>query len=217
MYPALMRWVVLLWALIMVPAGVVSAGVVSAAEDEEESSVAVGRQSLMVVPPGCEAPELPEVVFVGTVVQRDFRTVRWEIRQVRAGDPEAFGPGQQVDIRFGLDGQFLEVGEDYLVSTRREPFIGVLVSQVAVTPELFGGADVVGLAPTQVSCPAIVDVARTFNTDGSEISTSLFSTMAAERGKVLGALVLPVLVLLVVVFVMALLKVTLLRTMRELH
>jgi hypothetical protein len=205
-----MRWFLLVWALVLAPAGLAAA-----AEDDGEVVSPIGRYPLMLVPPGCEAPALPEVVFVGTVVQRDFRTVRWEIRQVRAGDPEAFGPGQQVDVRYGLDGQFLEVGEDYLVSTRREPFIGVLVSQVSVTPELFGGADVVGLAPTQVTCPPTVDVARTFHTDGAEISTTLFSTMAAERTQVLGALLIPVLAMMALVFVLALVKVTLRQMLRE--
>jgi hypothetical protein len=205
-----MRWLLLVWALVFAPAGYATA-----ATDEGDTVPPVGRYPLMLVPPGCETPELPEVVFVGTVVQRDFRTVRWEIRQVRGGDPEAFGAGQQVDVRYGLDGQFLEVGEDYLVSTRRDPFIGVLVSQVAVPPELFGGADVVGLAPAQVTCPPTADVARTFHTDGSEISTSLFSTMAAERTQVYGALLVPLILMIALVFVLALIKATVWQMLRE--
>lgn len=205
-----MRWLLVMWALIMAPTGMVAA-----APDDDDTVTPVGRYPLVLVPPGCETPELPEVVFVGTMVQRDFRSVRWEIRQVRAGDLEAFGPGQQVDVRYGLDGQFLGVGEDYLVSARRDPFIGVLVSQVAVKPALFGGADVVGLAPTQVACPPTVDVARTFHTDGSEVSAGLFTSMGAQRTQVLGALIVPVLVLLVVIFVLALVKVTLWQMLRE--
>jgi hypothetical protein len=218
-YPAVMRVLLLLWALILVPAGVASAvddndsGTDAGTDTGSESSGST-RQPLMLVPAGCEAPELPEVVFVGTVVQRDFRTVRWEIRQVRAGDPLAFGAGQQVDVRFGLDGQFLTVGEDYLVSTVRDPFIGVLTSKIAPTPEVFGGADVVGLVNEQTDCPPVVEVARTFHTDGSEISTTVFSTMTAERTQLFAALVLPLAVMMVVLFALALIKVTLWQMLR---
>jgi hypothetical protein len=204
-----MRVLLLLWALILVPAGVASA-----VDDTDSEQGAVGREPLMLVPAGCEAPEMPEVVFVGTVVQRDFRTVRWEIRQVRAGDPQAFGAGQQVDVRFGLDGQFLNDGEDYLVSTIRDPFIGVLTSKITPTTEVFGGADVVGLVNEQTNCPPVVDVARTFHTDGSEISTTVFSTMTAQPTRVLAALVLPLGVMLVVLFAVALIKVTLWQMLR---
>ena len=207
----------LIWALILLPASVVSAAVdISQQNDVAEESENDGvRRPLMLVPSGCATPELPEVVFVGTVVQRDFRTVRWEIRQVRAGDPEAFGAGQQVDVRYGLDGQFLTVGEDYLVSTRRDPFIGVLISHISPTPEVFGGSDVVGLAPNQVECPPEIEVARTFHTDGSEISTNVFGTLAAERGQVLTALLLPLGLTILLFFVLALVKLMVGRTRRE--
>lgn len=210
-----MRVLLLLWALFLVPAGVASAvdDNDSGADAGSESS-GTSRQPLMLVPAGCEVPEMPEVVFVGTVVQRDFRTVRWEIRQVRAGDPQAFGAGQQVDVRFGLDGQFLTVGEDYLVSTVRDPFIGVLASKIAPTPEVFGGADVVGLVNEQTDCPPVVDVARTFHTDGSVISTTVFSTLTAERTQVLASLALPLGVMMVVMFALALIKVTVWQMLR---
>lgn len=207
----------LLWALILVPAGVASAvddidppsdlsGDLSG--DTNTQSQGPGRRPLMLVPAGCEALELPEVVFVGTVVQRDFRTVRWELRQVRAGDPQSFGVGQQVDVRFGLDGQFLTVGEDYLVATVRDPFLGVLASKIAPVAEVFGGADVVGSAADQAECPPVADVARTFHTNGAEISTTVFATMAAQRSQVFAAVLMPVLVMLVVLFALALLTVT---------
>jgi hypothetical protein len=204
-----MRVLLLLWALILVPAGVASA-----VDDTDSDQGDRGRQPLMLVPAGCEVPAMPEVVFVGTVVQRDFRTVRWEIRQVRAGDPQSFGAGQQVDVRFGLDGQFLNVGEDYLVSTVRDPFIGVLSSKINPTPEVFGGADVVGLVNEQTDCPPVVDVARTFHTDGSEISTTVFSTLTSESSRVLAALLAPLGVMLFVLFSLALIKVTLWQLLR---
>jgi hypothetical protein len=200
----------LMLALIGLPASVASAAgdVVQQADVAEETENNAGRKPLTPVPAGCATPELPEVVFVGTVVQRDFRTVRWEIRQVRAGDPESFGAGQQVDVRYGLDGQFLTIGEDYLVSTRRDPFIGVLISAISPTPEVFGGSDVVGLAPSQVECPPEVEIARTFHTDGSEISTKVFGTMTTERVQVLAAVLLPLGLMMVLFFVLALVKLT---------
>jgi hypothetical protein len=203
-----MRVMLLIWALIVLPSSVASAAgeAIQQTDVAEETEEVRGRTPLMLVPAGCAAPELPEVVFVGTVIQRDFRTVRWEIRQVRAGDPESFGAGQQVDVRFGLDGQFLTIGEDYLVSTRRDPFIGVLISGISPQPEVFGGSDVVGLAPNQVECPPEIEVARTFHTDGSEISTKVFGTMTAERGQVLAAVLMPLGLMMLLFFVLALVK-----------
>lgn len=179
-----------------------SAAVAEGTEDETQRPRE--RAPLVAVPVGCEAPELPAVVFEGAVTQRDFRTVRWEITEVRAGDPEAFTRGQLVDVRFGLDGQFLEVGARYVVAARRDRFLGVLVSRVAPPNEVFGGADVVGLAPAAPECPLVADPARTLNVDGSPIPTAIVSTLTADPGRLATAVLLPAGIAVLVLFVLAL-------------
>lgn len=184
-------------------------GAAALAQEADEAERQRERAPLVAVPVGCDAPELPAVVFEGAVVQRDFRTVRWEIIEVRAGDPEAFTRGQLVDVRFGLDGQFLEVGDRYLVAARRDPFLGVLVSRVAPPNEVFGGADVVGLAPAAPECPLVADPARTLNVDGSPIATAVLSTLTAEPGRLAAAALLPSGIVVLVLCVLAVARLTL--------
>ncbi len=62
---------------------------------------------LVPVPVGCTAPPLPHIVFVGKVVDRDFRSVRFEIEQIRAGQAAPFASGNEIDVRYGLDAQYL--------------------------------------------------------------------------------------------------------------
>lgn len=198
-------------------ATVVMGGVALAEDAEDEAELPRARAPLVAVPVGCDAPELPAVVFEGSVIQRDFRTVRWEIVEVRAGDPEAFTRGQLVDVRFGLDGQFLDVGSHYVVAARRDPFLGVLVSRVAPPNEVFGGADVVGLAPAAPECPLVADPARTLNVDGSPIATAVVSTLIAEPGRLAAAVLLPSGIVLLVLCVLALARLILTSRGRELQ
>lgn len=82
------------------------------------------------VPVGCAAPTLPHIVFTGTVVDRDFRTIRFEIDQVRTGTGAPFALDDRIDVRYGLDVQYLADGEAYLVSAVVDPDLGLLVSHV---------------------------------------------------------------------------------------
>jgi hypothetical protein len=74
-------------------------GVPVHAQDEPAPPVTL---PVVPVPVGCEAPPLPHIVFVGTVVERDYRTVRFEIEQVRGGRAEPFADDGLIDIRYGL-------------------------------------------------------------------------------------------------------------------
>ena len=76
---------------------------------------------LVVVPSGCVAPDPPDVVFVGRLADSDFRTGRFEVLQVRAGDVTPFAVDGLVDVRYGLDAQYLDAGGEYIVSARRDP------------------------------------------------------------------------------------------------
>jgi hypothetical protein len=119
-----------------------------------------GTLPLVPVPSSCTAPPQPELVFVGTLVERDFRTGRFEIEQVRAGDDTPFSVGGLVDVRYGIDVEYLEIGTAYLVSARRDPVIGLLASKIREPAPLLGGDDVVGVAESDVECPLLEDPIR---------------------------------------------------------
>ncbi|NBS30047.1 MAG: hypothetical protein EBS76_05920, partial [Actinobacteria bacterium] len=62
---------------------------------------------LVEVPVGCEPWQLADVVFIGSVVASDSKTVRFTDITVRAGDDTLISAGGTVDIRFGYDAQYV--------------------------------------------------------------------------------------------------------------
>lgn len=165
------------------------------------------RVPMTVVPTGCPQPDLPDVVFIGTLVDRDFRTARFHIDQVRAGDPAPFAIAGLIDVRYGHDVQFLEPDSTYLVSASRHPVIGILASRIREPAPNFGGDDIVGLAEPDLDCPELADWVRTLHPDGSEVTTSVLAPLFEQRGRLVGAVVVPLGVAFGVVFLLAMLRV----------
>lgn len=161
---------------------------------------------LVPVPAGCTAPPLPHVVFVGTVVDRDYRSVRFEIEQVRAGRPDPFASGNLIDVRYGLDAQYLDDGERYLVSAPVNPELGFLVSRVTEPVADFGGDEVIGVSESDVNCPPFEDPTRTLHVDGTAIEADMLEPFFASRGRILGALLVPLGVGVGAIFVLAMLR-----------
>src|SRR4029453_11397915 len=75
--------------------------------DSVPDATTPGTLPLVPVPTACTAPPQPEIVFVGTLVERDFRTGRFKIVQVRAGSEDPFAVGGLIDVRYGLDVEYL--------------------------------------------------------------------------------------------------------------
>jgi len=167
------------------------------------------RRPLVEVPSGCLVSPLPDVVFVGTLTDRDYRTARFSILQVRAGDPTPFAADDLIDVRYGLDVQFLEVGQQYLVSARRDPVLGILASRIRPEPPMFGGDDIVGLFDADVECPGFEDPARTIFPDGTTVETSVLAPLFERRGQILAAVLVPFAVAFGVVFAFASLRLSL--------
>lgn len=148
---------------------------------------------LVPVPEGCTAPTAPHVVFVGEVVDRDYRSIRFEIDRIRAGTTEPFGfDDDLIDVRYGLDAQYLDDGETYLVSAVVHPDLGLLTSKVTDPIENFGGDEVIGVSETDVDCPEFDDPMRTLHVDGTSIETSLLQPFFDARVRILGAVLIPV-------------------------
>ncbi len=164
---------------------------------------------LVPVPVGCEAPRMPHIVFVGQVVERDYRTVRFEIEQIRNGQSSPFASGNLIDIRYGLDAQYLSDGERYLVGAVVDPDLGLLVSRVTEPIEDFGGDEVIGVSETDVDCPVYDDPMRTLHLDGTPVEAGLLQPLFDAKLRVLGALLVPIGVALGVIFVLAMFRLSL--------
>ena len=166
-----------------------------------------GRGPLYGVPAGCPAPELAAVVFEGEVIDTDDRSARFAVSQVRAGDLDELDGGVVDDgvleVRYGLEVQYIDTGATYLVGAQFEPLLGLLYSRVAEPAPMFGGDDVVGLAEIDLDCPEFVDPVRTLWPDGSVVATSVVQPLFDHRGQVLTAAVLPFVVVFTVLFVLA--------------
>ena len=165
-----------------------------------------GTLPLVPVPSACTAPPQPEIVFVGTLVQRDFRTGRFEIVQVRAGSEDPFAVDGLIDVRYGLDIEYLDIGTDYLVSARRDPVIGLLASKIRAPAPLLGGDDVVGVAESDVECPRFDDPIRTFLPDGSSVDSAVLAPLSEHRTQLMAAFLIPLGVAFAIIFVLATLR-----------
>lgn len=159
---------------------------------------------LVPVPEGCAAPPSPHVVFVGQVVDRDYRTIRYEIERIRAGDPAPFGfDGDEIDIRYGLDAQYLDDGSTYLVSAVVHPDLGLLTSRVTDPIEDFGGDEVIGVSETDVDCPVFEDAMRTLHVDGTPVDASVLEPFFGAKPRIVAALLVPPALALGAIFALA--------------
>lgn len=168
-----------------------------------EGEQAPGTLPLVPVPEGCTAPPLPHIVFVGKVADRDFRSVRFEVEQIRAGQAAPFASGDEIDVRYGLDAQYLADGERYLVSAPVDPDLGLLVSRVTPVVANFGGDEVIGVSESDVNCPAFEDPLRTLHLDGTPIEADPMKPFLRSRVRLLGAVLVPIGVAAAVIFLLA--------------
>jgi hypothetical protein len=158
---------------------------------------------LVPVPTGCTAPPLPHIVFVGKVVDRDFRSVRFEIEQIRAGQAAPFAAGNEIDVRYGLDAQYLHDGERYLVSAPVDADLGLLVSRVTPVIANFGGDEVIGVSESDVNCPAFENPLRTLHLDGTPVAADPLEPFFDSKLRILGAVLVPIGIALGVIFLLA--------------
>jgi hypothetical protein len=169
----------------------------------QEQPAPPGRQPLVDVPVGCPIQPLPDVVFVGSVMDSDFRTVRFRIDQPRAGDIGQFASGNLVDVRYGIDAKYLETGDQYLIGASYDANTQTLRSRVRPPAPIRGGDEIIGATEIDLACPEIVDPIRTMHTDGTSIDSGIASPFFGDRQGLLRAIALPVAVVCVAVFALA--------------
>lgn len=161
---------------------------------------------LIPVPTGCTAPPMPHIVFVGTVEDRDFRTVRFEIDTIRAGRADPFANDDLIDVRYGLDAQYLDDDGTYLVSAVVDPDLGLLISRTTEEVQNFGGDEVIGVSETDANCPLYEDTVRTLHVDGTEIDGGVLDPLEGSRVRILGAFLVPLGAAVGVIFLLAMFR-----------
>lgn len=140
------------------------------------------------VPEGCALPPEAQAVFTGLLTKTDPVTATFTVTQMRAGSLEGYSSGAVVEVRYGADVKFLEVGQSYIVGVALDPVTQKLSSTVKDPADLFGGNEVAGGG---VECPKFEAAARTLHTDGTSIDSGVFSNALGEPVRLLAALVLP--------------------------
>lgn len=153
-----------------------------------------GRTWPVLVPQGCAAPALPDLVFLGTLEATDFRSGRFHVDQVRAGAIERFAFGEQIDVRYGIDTKYLTIGDQYLVGASLDPDTAVLSSRVAAPDPLFGGDEIIGATESDVECPVLDDPVRTLQPDGQSVESGVLAPFTDDKDGMLRSVVVPLVV-----------------------
>ncbi|MEY4373510.1 MAG: hypothetical protein RL219_2279 [Actinomycetota bacterium] len=157
---------------------------------------------LPTLPPECDPPDAPDVVFVGRIVDAANGVGRFVVRVIRNDPTGLLAIGRPVDVRIGDDLRFLVYGNDYLVAADHTPD-NALRSKVRRPEAIFGGDQVVGADDFGVQCPALSDPIVVRNDDGSAVDTGVLNGFFDDKRGLALAVAIPVLavaVLLVAVW-----------------
>ncbi|MEY2975260.1 MAG: hypothetical protein RIR49_1680 [Actinomycetota bacterium] len=195
--------IVVIAAALVVPGGGAVLG-----QDVPEPIADTDPEPLVPVPFGCPPWAIADAVFAGTVSARDDRTVRFAEPALRAGALDAIGESGIIDVRFGTDAQYLEVGERYLVGVAEHPDLGLLVSSLGPEPVDFAGDEIIGVSEDDVACPPVQDPVVTLRLDGTAVPTPLLGPFVESRSRIAAAILIPTVIAFAVVFLLALLRVS---------
>ena len=150
---------------------------------DDDTAVDVTPESTVpatTVPAECILPIPVQATFVGSVVESDRRTVRFQIVQMRGGTLDGYE-----DVRY------LEVGESYIVAAGIDASSGRLFSKVREPEPLLGSSQVIGLN-SGVNCPEVEDAVRTLDLDGRSVESGVLAPLREATGSIIRSLALPV-------------------------
>ena len=161
---------------------------------------------LVVVPAGCASPPSAAAVFDGVVTDVSVDSARFRVTRLLAGSLVRYEtmPGI-VDVVYGDETRFLEVGTRYIVGARSDD-TQLLYSAVDDPKPLFGGDAVIGLNDSDIDCPHVDDPVRTLLPDGSPVEASLLTPLKGARSQLLRAIVLPLGVAVAVLLALVIVK-----------
>ncbi len=181
---------------------------VAAAPPPPDTTVPGANAPLVVVPPACPTPNRAVVAFVGTVTGKDdvAQVVRFHIDQLRSGSASDWAVDGLIDVRFGADYRFLDVGEQYLVGAGFDPEYAALSSNVRPPEPDFGGNDVVGVDDSAVTCPPVDDPIRTLLVDGTDVDSGVMSLLFDDQRVLLATIAVPAAIAFAALIVLVLLR-----------
>jgi hypothetical protein len=167
-----------------------------------------GTVPLVVVPPSCPTPDRAVLAFVGTATGKDdvAQVVRFHIDQLRAGSAADWAVNGLIDVRFGDDYRFLDVGDQYLVGAGFDPEHATLSSNVRPPEPNFGGNDVVGVDDSAVACPTVDSAVRTLMVDGTDVDSGVMSLLFDDRRVLLATIAVPAAIAFAALVVLVLLR-----------
>ncbi len=152
-----------------------------------ETTSLINPEATTTIPEGCFAQTLPQVVFVGRVEKVGDVSVSYSISKTITGDASGYVSGDgRIEVQYGTDGKFLDVGTTYIVGAVTDPFLPILVSKVRPETSTLSGN--VGQTNTGDACPSFEDAVITLHEDGTAVDTGVFRPLA--RNKFLIAFVL---------------------------
>ncbi len=172
-----------------------------------DDGLPVALGPLVVVPADCALPPVAEVVFEGRITAANSTTARFEVQRVLAGslDGRERAPGV-VDVQYGEEVRFLEIGIAYIVGAGADGATGTLGSKVRSPAPLFGGDAVIGINDSDVDCPRVENPIRTLLPDGTSVESGVFTPLDGEGDTLLRAMFLPLGVALAILIGLVLLK-----------
>lgn len=140
------------------------------------------------IPQGCPPRPQASAVFVGQLVEADPVTAVFSVTQIRAGSLEGHQQGARVEVRYGTDVKYLDVGGSYIVGVAVDPVSGRLASSVRDSADVFGGAEIAG---SNTRCPEFEVAARTLTMDAQAVPAGLFTGFFDQPWRIVLALVVP--------------------------
>jgi hypothetical protein len=184
---------------------------------DPSTGLPVAQGPLVVLPAGCVAPAPPVAVFEGVITDAVATTARFQVTRLLAGSLEGYRFGDLVDVRFGDETRFLDVGTAYVVGAGASAVDGALVSTVREAAPLFGGDAVVGLNDNDVDCPTLDDPVRTLLSGGASVDTGVLAPLRGNTKSLFGAVLRPIGIALLVLLGLVLVKHLLFATGRALR
>lgn len=156
-------------------------------------------------------------MFEGEITDAVATTARFRVTRVLAGSLQGYQYRDVVDVRFGDETRFLQVGSSYVVGVGLASADGALVSTVREAAPLFGGDAVVGLNDNDIDCPTFDDPVRTLQPDGSSVDTGVLAPLRGNGSSLLGAVLRPLGVAMLVLLALVIVKQLLFATGRALR
>ena len=162
-----------------------------------QTTIALNPSAETTIPAGCAIPVVPQMVFVGTLLSIQDSSATFRVVALRAGTAGGYINSDIVEVRYGRDTKFLDVGTRYIVGAASDAFSPLLFSKVRENAPMFGGDAVVGVNGSTGTCPRLEDPVRTIFENGTNIDTGILSPLLDNK------LLVAFSVLLAIAFVVA--------------